>query len=107
MPEPPKPEPRRRPPPASDAAARTHHASRPAAAPSRVVSRQLAYGGDAPTRLDYDAPHVFVLAPITGEVLVDGTLLVTPRTPAVLAQGERACCTNRSASRPGSSARWT
>jgi AraC-like DNA-binding protein len=32
---------------------------------------------------------VFVLVPITGEVVVDGALRVTPRTPAVLAVGDQ------------------
>lgn len=49
-----------------------------------VVATRLAYGGDAPTRLDRDVPHVFVLVPVTGEVLVDGSLRATSRTPAVL-----------------------
>jgi AraC-like DNA-binding protein len=68
---------------------RSHTAPQPAVAPSRVVPSQLTYGGDAPTRLDRHVPQVFALVPITGEVLVDGTLRVTSRTPAVLAAGDR------------------
>jgi AraC-like DNA-binding protein len=87
MHQPPAPEPRH-PPSVPDRPSRP--ALQPAAGLSRVVARRLAYGGDAPMRLDRDVPYVFVLVPITGEVLVDGTLRVTPRTPAVLDSTESA-----------------